>query len=721
MQEKEFIALNKEMWKDFQSNVANKNLLVEQPSDTHTFILHTMAMQTLILNKGQGFKPLWIRNKNVSIDLLKSYVPSAEYVDLENLTTIEKLYSRFRAFLEYIKIWATRNTLNFKFAGIKYGDVMHDIYLSANQQGTLQKPNKKLKGIIRGVIRLHMRYSKTYKKHKIKAVLASHAIGFCACMIRSAILKNISVYKNNGLHRNTLFLSKGRNEMIEYAYSSKKSYIQQIMSLPNEIFIKEVKEVKEKHLYGNISLDAKYAYSKSNTLFHNRQEFNEKYNLDSNYKNIFIMLHAFTDYPHSHFNGMIFKDYGDWFLQTLDFAKTHKNANYIFKQHPSDKFYPIQDIDFIELFKDVPSNIKFLSTEDKIDTRSLETIADAVVTCVGSAGFEMPAFYAIPSIIAGDSPFSGYDFVKEPKTKKEYFSILENIDKIEKISLLAQKQAQAVYLFIYKYCTVDYSFIPIIDYEQHFNVDSKQIFYDKIKLLYESKKQICQNELARYSFEVSRNDFKALRTKTFIKYEDYLDFPFDITRPMPSSKYEVMKCGCKILKNLNIKYCLAEGTLLGIYRDGDIISHDTDIDIAIILPIDIDSIIREFIKNNFSIGRLAMTYGQIQQIVFYKDEVLFDIMFYQQVGDKLLSFCEKDYYFLHSAEYFKILKCIQFQDYNFYIPNEVEKVLQETYGINWRCLCPKPKDWRQQADSVYISAHPYDGDIYKVISKYKNV
>lgn len=92
------------------------------------------------------------------------------------------------------------------------------------------------------------------------------------------------------------------------------------------------------------------------------------------------------------------------------------------------------------------------------------------------------------------------------------------------------------------------------------------------------------------------------------------------------------------------------------------------------------------------------------------------------MGDKLLNFCEKDYYLLHSLEYYKILKCIQFQDYNFYIPNEVEKVLQETYGINWRCpQNQKPKDWRQQADSVYISAHPYDGDIYKVISKYKNV
>ena len=46
------------------------------------------------------------------------------------------------------------------------------------------------------------------------------------------------------------------------------------------------------------------------------------------------MLHAFNDQPHSHFKNMIFKDYGDWFLRTLDFAKEHDNVNYIFKQHP---------------------------------------------------------------------------------------------------------------------------------------------------------------------------------------------------------------------------------------------------------------------------------------------------------------------------------------------------------------------------------------------------
>lgn len=251
MQEKEFIALNKEMWKDFQSNVANKNLLVESPQEK-TFILHCMAMQTLILNKGQGYKPLWIKNDNVSIDLLKSYVPTAEYVELEKVNIIEKLYINIRAFLEFMKIIVTKNTLSFKYSGIKYGDVMHDIYLHQNQQATLQKPNKKLKGIIKNIIRLHIRYSKTIKRNKVKAVLSSHRISFCACLVRAAINNKCGVYTSSGMHINTLFLSQGKKEMIEYEYTAQKRYIESIMSLPDEYFFKELKELKEKRGGGEI-------------------------------------------------------------------------------------------------------------------------------------------------------------------------------------------------------------------------------------------------------------------------------------------------------------------------------------------------------------------------------------------------------------------------------------------------------------------------------------
>ena len=136
------------------------------------------------------------------------------------------------------------------------------------------------------------------------------------------------------------------------------------------------------------------------------------------------MLHAFTDYPHSHFKWMVFKDYYDWFISTLDFAKQNRKVNWIFKQHPSIKDYPTKDVSFDLLFSDVPDNIVYISENKQIDTRSLNYCADLVITCIGSAGFELPAMAGIPSVTAGDNFYTDLGFAIESKTKAEYFSIL---------------------------------------------------------------------------------------------------------------------------------------------------------------------------------------------------------------------------------------------------------------------------------------------------------
>lgn len=711
----DFINVNKKMWKSFQNNEIKEKLLVESPQDKYMFIVHCMAMQTLILNKARGMQPLWIKNEKVPIELLKSYVPSAEYIDLERLKTIEKIYMRFCIFVQYIKILLTGNALNFKFAGIKYGDILHDTYLAIYQQGTLQRPNSKLKKIMKEIIMLHMQYAKTIKKHNISAILSSHRVSYCACLVRAALLNNCKVYTNSGMHRNTLHVSQGVDELIEYEYAPSKEQIKQIYELPEEIFNEEYKSIKNEHLFGNVNRDAKYAFSDENILFENKKDFCEKYNLDINKKNVFVMLHAFTDHPHSHFKGMIFKDYGDWFLKTLDFAKKNKNVNWIFKQHPSDKFYPTKDINFGKLFENIPDNILFLSTDDKVDTRSLENIADAIVTCLGSAGFEIPAFCAVPSITAGDNHYAGFSFSKNPKNKKEYFNILKTLDKVEKLPPEAQKEARAVYMFIYKYCTVDYKFNPVLTQEEIHQMDVPEKFFDRVKTIYEQIGDELQSEVARYSFEVSRKDFKALRSKDFVKYEDYLSFPFDITKPMPECRYDVMKEGCQILDGLNISYVLSDGTLLGLYRDGELIPHDTDIDVAVVLPTDTGSIIREFIKHDFSIGRFVLAYGQVRQIVFYKNETLFDIIFYQKVGDKVLAFNEKDFYFMHNANHYKNTSKLNCNGYAFSIPNDTEGWLAYVYGNDWKQPKPKPKNWRED---VSMHAHPYDGNSYEIIMQY---
>lgn len=300
--------------------------------------------------------------------------------------------------------------------------------------------------------------------------------------------------------------------MIEYGYTPNKNDIDKIMSLSEDFFNKIFEAVKNEHMYGSSSPDAKYAFSADNMFFENRESFCEKYNLNPDKKNIFVMLHAFTDYPHSHFESMLFKDYGDWFLKTLDFAQKDKSVNWIFKQHPSDKFYPTKDIIFSEIFKNRQENVLFFSSEDKLDTRSIGVLGDAVITCAGSAGFEIPAFFGIPSITAGDNFYQGFDFMKKPKNQKEYFNILRNLKNISTLSMYQQKLAKAVYIFLYKVCVVSYSFIPVLTMEDHHNPTLNNVFWDKVLDLYDTNEKQIKEEVRKYAYEVRKDSFKALRT-----------------------------------------------------------------------------------------------------------------------------------------------------------------------------------------------------------------
>lgn len=201
------------------------------------------------------------------------------------------------------------------------------------------------------------------------------------------------------------------------------------------------------------------------------------------------------------------------------------------------------------------------------------------------------------------------------------------------------------------------------------------------------------------------------------KYTDYFNIPFDTTLPLPADAVEVMKKGCKLLDELNVKYCLADGTLLGVIRDNRLIPHDTDIDIAVLHPVDANKIETEFVKNGFKVGRRAAFKGNIQQIVFYTESnCLFDIIFYTQIGDEVYNFCERDFYFQHHFVNYETVVPHEFEGHTFYIPQYAENWLEMTYG-DWRTPNGgKPKDWREGGDQ-YLTAVPYDGDIAKTIDE----
>ena len=59
---------------------------------------------------------------------------------------------------------------------------------------------------------------------------------------------------------------------------------------------------------------------------------------------------------------------------------------------------------------------------------------NVAITSHGSAGYEYP-LKSIPTVICGESSYSGFGFNIEPKSKIQYYNILNKIHKIKKLDI----------------------------------------------------------------------------------------------------------------------------------------------------------------------------------------------------------------------------------------------------------------------------------------------
>lgn len=457
--------------------------------------------------------PVWLCGKDCEEKkLITSYCPEAEIITTKKWLSI-KIYSALIAFIKYLKILLTKDVLGFHYDNVKYGDILYDAYLFENSAATIKKIDFKIIKIIAKCVFRHIKIKKVLHSGNYAGVLVSHLIGISSgVMARCALRYGYSVYVRTGHHRSRLQLLKGIESAYDYPITAYPKDVDKIIAQAGPKLEEIFQTALEEEITGKGNANSVNAFSKNNSFYDNRIAFNSDFCLDPNKKNVFVMLHIFNDHPHSHFRWMLFKDYYDWMVQTLAFAIKNNKVNWIFKQHPSIKNYATKDADFNKLFSDLPQNVVYIDENKQINTQSLIHCADLIVTCLGSAGFELPAMKAIPSLVAGDNPYTDLGFALEPKTKKEYFQMLENADKIEKISPEAQKRAQAAFIYIYKISNVNMSACPILSQAEEKDKNIKQRYWNMVCNQYSSKKEAILEELNRYIQDVSNPEFKRLKT-----------------------------------------------------------------------------------------------------------------------------------------------------------------------------------------------------------------
>jgi hypothetical protein len=160
-----------------------------------------------------------------------------------------------------------------------------------------------------------------------------------------------------------------------------------------------------------------------------------------------------------------------------------------------------------------------------------------------------------------------------------------------------------------------------------------------------------------------------------------------------------MREGAELLDDLGVNWWLSAGTLLGAYRDGlsdEFLLRDTDIDIGVEGSGKFDSIMLVFTRAGFSPFRHYDMGGKWAQLCFKKDDVLFDIYFFNRDGESLINHNEHGY-MVKPCDLFDY-HTLMIGGYEYPVP-ECERYLEIRYGKDW--MIPKGKEgWESQAANL---------------------
>lgn len=147
-----------------------------------------------------------------------------------------------------------------------------------------------------------------------------------------------------------------------------------------------------------------------------------------------------------------------------------------------------------------------------------------------------------------------------------------------------------------------------------------------------------------------------------------------------------------ILDRCGFEFFLAYGTLLGIYRDGEILPHDKDLDVGLAW----DTPREDLLKALSSSGRYwvdsksanAQRYDFNFGVIDKKTGISIDFFFFKPEGSCLLS----GFYHLPNPLLWRFsafeLAQISYKDLSFQVPMNPENFLIEIYGAQWRIPDP---------------------------------
>ena len=145
----------------------------------------------------------------------------------------------------------------------------------------------------------------------------------------------------------------------------------------------------------------------------------------------------------------LFRDYEDWFVQTVKAACDNPELNWLIKVHPANlvKNYrdgieaePSEMIALRNKVGPLPSHVKLLAAESDISTFSLFSMADYCLTVRGTVGIEA-ALMGNTVLTAGTGRYDRHGFTIDFDSPEDYLAALADLHNIEFHDEIVQQRA----------------------------------------------------------------------------------------------------------------------------------------------------------------------------------------------------------------------------------------------------------------------------------------
>lgn len=468
----------------------------KNPAKIIAYYNYCLIVSPLKLNFFQKFR--WYFSKLFLLGFKRIYKSFGveDFIRPEIDSNIKKKATKI--YKDFFRINVTNENIEeFKIKNILIGDLIYDTYLKSKNVPTFDPNSICFKYFFKEFLELFFFWQHYLKENKVNKIIGVHSCYSYGLLIRIGINYEIPCYVINS--RAVMKLNKKMSSMYgDFVFHKSK------FSKLSTKFKKKALSFAKKNLYLRIRGETgSELINRSVSSFSYYEKKIEKVLKVNKKIKILICTHDFMD--SIHVNGKnFFPDFYEWisFLGKLSNDKKNEYDFYI-KNHPNfgnkyERYQQYTNLFVNQLCEKFP-NIKKI--DNKISHHQI--IAEGinfVLTVYGSVAIEY-AYLGIPVINATlNNPHINYNFNINPKNKKNYIQILNNLKTIKlKIN---KKQIYECYFMKHFY------------YDENWLFDNYQEFLEEIG----GYQNLHTQKLYNYWYKYIDNDMK---NKIFNRFENF--------------------------------------------------------------------------------------------------------------------------------------------------------------------------------------------------------